>query len=1569
MAQLKLSNVIGAPFRPFVRDQLVTRVARSRTGGGLLPGGNRGDDLLRTSDEVLNLTNQLAWVKLSSSVKATDDYIKYIKDQFASVGDGDAYLDQWTAKDLARNWVLQGGTSRDINTGEFDQALFDQEILGNNAASNFQGRRTQTQLREGLGYDGAYGLGGIKAQGYRPMPGITSVKIQSAGRLGSLRYATINFSVWNRNQLDIIDTLYLRLGYTMLLEWGHTHYFENATDTLIRDNYGIDNFFLSDSKEDILYSVNRKVIDSNGNYDGMLGLVTNFDCSFNQEGGWDCSIKLIGLGSIMESQKINHAYTMPPGAQVAWDRIKKKFKDQREKELRDKERELNKAGLQNFNTSKQNAQQGYETEVAKRAKTPSDLVKKYQLQKEKLTALFVAARPQIASNFENRIVPQPGLEKGVKQISWIPLIGQIALNFATVVRAVKNLVNGEQDKFTNVTIDEPVDKILYTVSYYGFGGNLYLGHLKESGFQNPIKANSSTITVTAASLNTYTRRLVFSPPGAMVLLDDEYSAVDFVNLDPPRRNKGRNFFADLLYTSISYAFKEGGGQYFPTALLSSGFLGTNYFYFKFRTFLKSVGLGTGPNQPRIETADVDYQLFLRIKVRQLDGTDLPNQWKGLRNTPANIRAFLDGMHDALQQLSSYDMEVLDVTDGGRSTAIGAEGKTPFTINTPLEFLDENGIRLVIPGVQFILSMNTNILTVITKSVSTDFPSAPQFGTFTPIKLDRSQLEIDMANMSLGLGSALEAILTIIKYQTIVSAEGLRGNVIAVDNTNITGDFLNYGSGSLPPMAPLFKRDSQGTKYILNIDSSKPLQSVDAYPFLANLQGEELLKDPTSLGVKGYATALLQDYNRQPASNTTTSPSTPKQRWEQIPPVNFEGMMKSYLIKKHILSSAQETPNYKNEYPVYIKLSYLLFFINNQSLLYDTTRKSKVSAGINLARPIFYIDYNTETNLCGTTPSQLSIDPEVGMIPFKGNADDYKKLFIQNVTPEGQYFLQGKNIDVVSTAPAFNNSIKSGNYDFGKWFAGQVDNQAKTMDILLNIDYLLGVIKATVDRDNHNNVYLQAFLERIVADVNKTFGDVNAFRVAYNDAGNVVQILDDQYVPSLTTEDTSLFELKNSLLTESGKFIIPVFELSGLARNFTLQSDTSTKMSRAIAIGAQAANSGSVQSVDASSYHWLNNGLTDRFITVKDNATQPTTQAVTTNATNTGGNSKTNAKGKNNKATAKAVSVPNQSDPNKILATKFNSHVINIYSIGEKAKEIYRENVDSSRNFLMQSLTKAKAEDEKTYGSLTIPYNTSLTISGISGIMMGNAFLLPNSVLPLSIRGTESETRFGFYVMGLDHSLDNNQWITNIKGQIVRIREQKKGTRTATSAGASTTGTPTAIRNTKGITTTFIASSGGDAASARAIVETYFGKPMMDEEWDEMVALIFAEAGTTPEQKAYVAAAILNIANKHKEGITDSIRYPKRYEPVTGKDGKTSAKSFIQGPPPASEAQIYEAIIKLLPGVPKKINAFTAINPANYKGSKQGLQWRAKLLGYVSKGKGIILYNKNDKSNGTIFAEL
>ena len=301
-----LSNVIGAPFNQYIIDQLKIRSANGSTQN-------------RSPEQILYLANKMSWTRLTSSVKIKPVGVLGLPTPlskfYANLFNGEIPPGDYSQPEsLAKNWILQAGTTQ-YNNGTYN-------------------------LRYGLGANNAYGLGGIEEQGYRPMPGLTSVTIDTKGTLGSLREATINFSVWNMIQLNVVEALYFRLGYTMLLEWGHVNYFTNREPTpeFVTNPYGID-FFSYKSKENIFQAITERNQRTNGNYEAMLGTVTNFFFSFNSQGGYDCSVKLIGLGSIIDTIKVNQTFVMPESLRIQIQQARDVVQKNTAEQLRKKDEE------------------------------------------------------------------------------------------------------------------------------------------------------------------------------------------------------------------------------------------------------------------------------------------------------------------------------------------------------------------------------------------------------------------------------------------------------------------------------------------------------------------------------------------------------------------------------------------------------------------------------------------------------------------------------------------------------------------------------------------------------------------------------------------------------------------------------------------------------------------------------------------------------------------------------------------------------------------------------------------------------------------------------------------------------------------------------------------------------------------------------------------------------------------------------------------------------------------------------------------------------------------------------
>ena len=241
-------SIFRETFEPFVKNEL------KRRQDGMLT---------RTPSFLHQLNSRSAWVRMTSGVNVNN------------------------SSDLAKKYVLQGGILNATTTGQ-----------GANITDTFA-------LKSGLGgasstYSNLTVGGATNRLGIRPMPGITNVSIQSKGAYGSLQEATVSFVCWDIKQLEELELLYMRPGYTVLFEMGWDY--ARAKGELPRyDILNKTNLVLNDGFKQIYELIEQ----SNGNYNALLGYVKNYSWSARDDGGYDCTTSIISLGEILESLKCN----------------------------------------------------------------------------------------------------------------------------------------------------------------------------------------------------------------------------------------------------------------------------------------------------------------------------------------------------------------------------------------------------------------------------------------------------------------------------------------------------------------------------------------------------------------------------------------------------------------------------------------------------------------------------------------------------------------------------------------------------------------------------------------------------------------------------------------------------------------------------------------------------------------------------------------------------------------------------------------------------------------------------------------------------------------------------------------------------------------------------------------------------------------------------------------------------------------------------------------------------------------------------------------------------------------
>ncbi len=328
-------NLIGEQFDTYVFDQIRARQELSGAGFG---------SALKSSDQIQVQNNKNAFIKLASGVNffqqtvipterecgATagrgdldedDTVCRSDNQEYTGLSEGGKEKYKLISEQIKENNKLQlkaanlklrnlGLSNTQIKQLGSEETLAKKAILFGGLGELSGGKITQ---RTGISFTDsiwnptkAYGLGGNQF-GKQPMPGVTSAKIDCINR-GSIRSATIQLKAYNTFQFQLIELLYLRLGFTMMLEWGNNKFVNNVGNLEQLQTTLIEDMFFNNqgySQLDVLKQIEVYRKKYSGNYDGFFGRVTNFSWDFAPDGTYNITLNLSTLGDIIESLQIN----------------------------------------------------------------------------------------------------------------------------------------------------------------------------------------------------------------------------------------------------------------------------------------------------------------------------------------------------------------------------------------------------------------------------------------------------------------------------------------------------------------------------------------------------------------------------------------------------------------------------------------------------------------------------------------------------------------------------------------------------------------------------------------------------------------------------------------------------------------------------------------------------------------------------------------------------------------------------------------------------------------------------------------------------------------------------------------------------------------------------------------------------------------------------------------------------------------------------------------------------------------------------------------------------------------
>jgi len=1251
----KICNIAGYPMYRWTAAQIQKR-------SEILQNESRSDS------DLLYLANRGSWFRAVSSIDLfpldSSKGVLYaqpsqiIRD-FQQITPENVMIKSMS--DLAKNYILFGGVSAYAQPGG--------------------------GLRSGIDPNGAYGMLGsseVHTYGYKPMPGITSATVETTGKMGSLRQATINFKVWNKQQLDIIDALYFRPGYSILLEWGHTKYYTNSGNLESSEQFMIDPFTKKMTKEEIAIRINSGAQKSHGNYGGMLGLITQFNFTMTQDGGFDCTVKALAMGAVMGDLKLNH----PTKMARAYEQELKVYFNRKYKELQD-------VALKTLGAADAQAQ----AELDK--KDSSAFFSKLKIDDPFTTLLYNTGNISI-DPINQAVGDTIGAKEKLMQAASNYKDTKADISYMQYVETGSTMQSN--DKFYNASFTTTAPVTGYA------NGVLWFDNVKE--YIN--HGQDMLVTLNFAKLE-----------------NDFYDKFGKLPNDPTAKKSVSDYFFTTQVDNPGKFITYGSKNSSVTDLISGSAGVVEEAYFSVRTtFLVDASKKSATSEAI--SAFEDPATKYKVEILQVDPVKDSRYGVYVKlssTTKSNDKIYIE--------LGLAPGEDSDVGNGGSDKAAAG--------------LDYEG-RYYLPDLSLITSIDVN---------STKPPLVPDEKNLTKDKLtveynaqvqqakdqynnainNASQTyDFDQFKASLDSESALEMMLK----SMIIYADNHTAALGRV-NPNVSIDFFKN----------LFQ-DGAYSKALANIldQSLKPVDLSGYYKsyYDGSLDAAKRLEINLRYGNNSY---IMSGENLGDDNIFQSS---------KIPQVDFEKLFtpRTFSFGNSMTVIEDSSHQIAVKEFVYIPLGLFMMMLNHTAILYNSQDNPSADNPNATLSPMAYIDFNQSTNFYQSSVNQISLDPNKFLVAYKGRKTDYKKLFDSSLI-KGDYLQYQAPADKGSSTNPVHNKSTAVSSSLWNPEDGEknglssllpnphADVQGKsnpyigrTMEIMVNVQYLLKIIKDLSRQSDTYETYFQGIMKTIVQDINKCMGGYNALRVAYNDNANCYSIVDDQLIPA--DPNTA----KSSTIGTSCE--IPVFGKGSVARAFDIRTDISSRVSSMLAISA---NPGGTQnqvgmSRDNSDFGIYNYNFIDRY--------KPYTV--------------------DNSGTGKDKFIAADNNSMFSIAANFDSVMqrINGYYSGEvtpKIEALSEDSINRAINYYIERMSYVRNISKGSVHSAIIPLKSSVTMDGISSLYPFQLYTLSEQVLPYRYNQKNlNDRKVAFSISKLVHSFENNQWTTAVDGFMTLLKNQE-----------------------------------------------------------------------------------------------------------------------------------------------------------------------------------------------------
>lgn len=293
--------------------------------------------------------------------------------------------------------------------------------------------------------------------------------------------------------------------------------------------------------------------------------------------------------------------------------------------------------------------------------------------------------------------------------------------------------------------------------------------------------------------------------------------------------------------------------------------------------------------------------------------------------------------------------------------------------------------------------------------------------------------------------------------------------------------------------------------------------------------------------------------------------------------------------------------------------------------------------------------------------------------------------------------------------------------------GDVENPSLVMrlsDVYVDLNFITTLLEDLVGNDKENTntseIPILALLKSILSGINNVLGGVNDFRVRFNEVTHQIDIISESPILNKTSPTDDEFAIINTFGLSQGE--------GSFVENMDLNAELTDAFATQISIGAQ--NNSNQHNGGASTFSTYSKGLVDRLFVQKLDANSSTTGSDET-----------------------------ETPPDRISEVyndKVQKAFESIYD-DRKFNKDFSQVLQSPLGTVSSIVLNRYKQFNKSSTPSFLPFNLSLTMHGLSGMKIYNAFQIQGRGLPINY----DPSSIKLIIKSLSHTIDSNGWKTKI----------------------------------------------------------------------------------------------------------------------------------------------------------------------------------------------------------------